>query len=152
MCRPNLEEVHTLLPGVVELRDAGCILGLVLVGDGPYHPTEVAESAEIELLGHLPDDARAAQAWATDGVMAGRSFAKSRLARTMSDLSALVAQRCAEVVAPDVLAGPEPSQNKPQPVPVAKTAEPVGFAKLLEGAASNGSSSDGSSSGGADHG
>ena len=60
LCRPTLEEIYTLMPGVEELRDAGCALGLVVVGDGPYHPTEIADKANIDLLGHVPNDPRAA--------------------------------------------------------------------------------------------
>lgn len=132
VCRPVLEEIHTLLPGVVELREAGCMLGLVVVGDGPYHPAEIAEKAEIELLGHLPFDARAAQAWSTDGLHAGRGFRRSDLARTMADLTALVADRCAQVIVPDaLLAEPESGAGDEDALIIARPG-PIGFAKLLE--------------------
>lgn len=132
LCRPNLEEVHTLLPGVAELRDAGCALGLVAVGDGPYHPGEVAENAQVELLGHLPDDLQAAGAWSTDGLVAGRRARRSMLARTVSDLAVLIADRCAHTIAPDVLARhPEHGAEPAVAAQRVAEAEPVGFAALV---------------------
>lgn len=132
VCRPNLEEVHTLLPGVVELSDAGCALGLVVVGDGPYHPTEIADAATIELLGHVPYDDRAVQTWNLDGLHAGRAFRKSPLARTMSDLASLIADRCARVIAPDALmADTPPADDMANWPPSSVRSEPVGFAALV---------------------
>ncbi|MFV1989585.1 MAG: hypothetical protein ACC652_02455, partial [Acidimicrobiales bacterium] len=95
VCRPNLEEVHTLVPGVAELRDAGCELGLVCVGDGPYHPVEIAEQADIQLVGVLPRDDRAAELFVGFGLSAGRGFLKSTLARSMAELASVIQQRCA---------------------------------------------------------
>ncbi len=136
VCRPSLEEIHTLMPGVAELRDSGCALALVTIGNGPYHPAEIAENAGIELLGHVPDDEGAAAAWATDGLNAGRSFRRSLLARTINDLTALVADRCAQVVVPDALVRPtdQGSANGPT-AELAPLPAPVGFAALFDGAA-----------------
>jgi hypothetical protein len=95
VCRPTLEEIHTLLPGVSELREAGCRLGLVCIGDGPYHPTEIAAEAQLPLLGSLPRDDRGAAHFASSGLPAGRGFAKSVLARSMPELTSIVQARCA---------------------------------------------------------
>jgi hypothetical protein len=131
LCRPTLEEIHTLMPGVTELRDAGCTLGLLVVGDGPYHPTEIADKAGIELLGHLPNDPRAAADWDNDGLNAGRHVRRSLLARTVSDLGVLIAARCAHVMVPDALLT-ETAQVTTIPAPPSPpTSEPVGFAALL---------------------
>ena len=131
LCRPNLEEIHTLLPGIAELREAGCSLGLVVVGDGPYHPGEIAENAEIDLLGHLPNDPRAAAAWSTDGLVAGRRVGGSMLARTVSDLAVLIADRCAHVIAPGTLVEYPDLASEPSTLTLRRVVEPVGFAGLL---------------------
>ncbi len=138
VCRPTLEEAHTLMPGVAELRDSGCVLGLVTVGDGPYHPTEIAENAGVELLGHVPHDDGAAARWAVEGLNAGRVFRRSLLARTVNDLTALVADRCAHTIAPDALLGPVEQAGGNVAVSPATLPhpEPIGFAALLEGATS----------------
>lgn len=131
LCRPTLEEIHTLMPGVAELRDAGCALGLVVVGDGPYHPTEIADKANIELLGHVPNDPRAATAWNDHGLAAGRQVRRSLLARTVSDLAVLIAERCAHVMVPDALLA-KTEQAPPMPIPPPlPMPEPVGFAALV---------------------
>ncbi len=95
VCGPTLEEVHTLVPGVAELRDAGCRLGLVCVGDGPYHPTEIAAQVQVPLMGSLPRDDRGAKHFAAAGVCAGRGFANSVLARSIPQLASMVQARCA---------------------------------------------------------
>ncbi len=103
--RPTLEEIHTLFPGVADLREAGCALGLVCVGDGPYHASEIAEKAQIPLIGTLPRDDRAAELFATYGLSAGRGFGRSILARSMAELVSVVQQRCASQLYPDLVRG-----------------------------------------------
>jgi hypothetical protein len=100
-CRPRLDEVSALVPAVTELSAAGCTLGLVCVGDEPYSPAEVASTAGLPLLGVLPVDVRAAAVFDRDGLDSGRTFRRSRLADTASDLAELIRSRCAELVAPD---------------------------------------------------
>ena len=58
--RPRLDEARRLPSRVTELRTAGAPLGLVVVGERPYSPTEVADVADVELLGVIADDARTA--------------------------------------------------------------------------------------------
>jgi hypothetical protein len=102
VCRPRLDEVHALVPAVAELTGAGCTLGLVCVGDEPYHPAEIARATGVELLGVIPVDVRAAAVFDRDGFNSGRTFRRSRLAHTVAELTELVRSRCAEVlVAPD---------------------------------------------------
>ena len=102
VCRPRLDEVHALVSAVAELTRAGCTLGLVCVGDEPYHPAEIARAAGVELLGVIPVDVRAAAVFDRDGFKSGRIFRRSRLAHTVAELTELVRSRCAEVlVAPD---------------------------------------------------
>ena len=115
VCRPRLDEVHALAPGVTELNDAGCTLGLICVGDGPYSPVEVADTVGVELLGVLPVDDRAATAFDNDGLNAGRVFRRSPLAATMLELAGLIEARVASTMAP------APVQTAPKPPPATFT-------------------------------
>jgi hypothetical protein len=108
-CRPRLDEVHALMPAVTELAGAGCTLGLVCVGDGPYSPTEIARAARIELLGAIPDDHRAAAEFDEHGLAAGRAFRRSRLAATVTELAGLVRSRCASNLQAQAMADPQPT-------------------------------------------
>jgi hypothetical protein len=94
VCRPELEEIHSMLAGVVELRDAGCHLGLVVSGDGPWPPTEIAERAQVPLLGVLPDDPKAARLLARDGLIRSRRLNRTALARAMDELVASLQSYC----------------------------------------------------------
>lgn len=98
VCRPRLDEVHALAPAVGELTDAGCALGLVCIGDGPYAPSEVARTLSVDLLGALPADERAAAAFERHGLGAGRVFQRSTLVRRAEELAGLVRSRCVDAV------------------------------------------------------
>jgi len=100
VCRPNLEEIYAVQPGIRELQDAGCTVGLVCVGDGQYHPSEIAESCQVDLVGVVPDDERAANALTANGFAAGRVFEKSGLAKRMAELASHVQVRCAQSLVP----------------------------------------------------
>lgn len=54
----ELQHVHARLPW---LRRVAERVGIVLIGDGPYTETEVAESLEVDVLGTLPLDTNAAR-------------------------------------------------------------------------------------------
>ncbi len=54
----ELQHVHARLPW---LRRVAERVGIVLIGDGPYTETEVAESLEVDVLGTLPVDTNAAR-------------------------------------------------------------------------------------------
>jgi hypothetical protein len=58
--RPRLDEARRLPSRVAELRTADARVGLVVVGERPYSPTEVADVAGVELLGVIADDGRTA--------------------------------------------------------------------------------------------
>lgn len=60
VARPRLDEARRLASRVAELRTADVPVGLVVVGEWPYLPTEVADVAGAELLGVIADDARSA--------------------------------------------------------------------------------------------
>jgi MinD-like ATPase involved in chromosome partitioning or flagellar assembly len=54
----ELQHVHARLPW---LRRVAERVGIVLIGEGPYTETEVAESLEVDVLGTLPADTNAAR-------------------------------------------------------------------------------------------
>ncbi|MGK2957956.1 MAG: hypothetical protein ACSLFB_06085 [Acidimicrobiales bacterium] len=58
--RPQIEEVVHVAHRAQALRDAGCTTGLVLIGERPYGPAEVAEAAQCEVFGVIADDPRGA--------------------------------------------------------------------------------------------
>ncbi len=75
--RPRIEEVQSLLFGIRLLKNHGCDVALVMVGNRPYNPLEVSEVAGVPLAATLPDDAGAAAAFV------GGSFSARRLRRSM---------------------------------------------------------------------
>ncbi len=148
VCRPILEEIHALQPGIGELHDAGCVVGLVCIGEGDYHPTEIAESCQTELVGVIPEDQRAAHALNRDGFAAGRVFAKSVLAKRVAELTTSVQARCAEVVVPHVAASDTShidEQSSAGREPGEPRADRVGFASLVEQGTTAPDSADGTS-------
>lgn len=87
VARPSFEAVATLAARAGELRDAGCTLGLVVIGESPYPPDEAAQGAGIPLLGVLPDDPRAAAILA-GGAGSSRRLRRGLLWRSLADLAA----------------------------------------------------------------
>ena len=76
--RPRLDEVVALAPGRRVPPGAGLPLGLVCVGDRPFHPLEVADQAGLPLLGVIADDPVAAALVFAHG-LDGRGLRRSRL-------------------------------------------------------------------------
>jgi hypothetical protein len=64
VCRPRLDEFRPAAGLARELESGGGRVGLVCVGSRPYAPSEFASEAGVQLLGVLPDDPRAAAAFA----------------------------------------------------------------------------------------
>jgi len=118
VCRPRLDEVHALQPAVAELDNAGCALGLICQGDGPYSPDEVAETLGVELLGVLPVDDRAANAFDRDGMGAGRVFHRSGMAHSAEELASLVRVKVADTLDLDQSGSdPQSATDHPDPDP-----------------------------------
>lgn len=105
LVRPNAEHLVTLGHRLPSLRHAAASarVTVVLVGDGPYRASDVVSSLEVDVLGELPDDPRAAAAL-VDGGRSHTSFARTRLARSASGLSADLA-RIVDEATPMVEAG-----------------------------------------------
>lgn len=82
-----------------ELGQAARAVGVVVVGDGPYRPAEIAESLGVDLFGVVPNDPRGV------GVLEGvsgnaRVLARSRLARAGVELAASVSGALAGLQVP----------------------------------------------------
>ena len=105
LARPNAEELVAASHAVATLNATnlghrGAKVGVVLVGDGTYRPTEIGESLGAPVLAHLPDDPTTA-AHLRDGGTTSRSLARSRLSRAVAGLADLIDQPAAQV--PDVV-------------------------------------------------
>jgi hypothetical protein len=105
--RPRLDEVVALRP-VVEALDALSLpLGLVTVGERPFHPLEVADQLSLPLLGVVADDPAAA-ALVDRGELGARALHRSRLARSVAELARVLGAS----VAPEPVV-PEPGVPAP---------------------------------------
>lgn len=87
VARPHLDEVHPLLHLVQGLRDECRAIELLLVGQRPYPPAEVAAAVGVPLLGVLADDGPAAAALRC-GRGSPRTLQRSALVRSALDVSA----------------------------------------------------------------
>lgn len=105
LVKPIAEHLVTLGHRLPALRraSASARIGVVLVGDGPYRSNDVVSSLDVDVLGELPDDPRAASALVEGGCSQAR-FARTRLARSAVGLSADLARILVEA-APLVEAG-----------------------------------------------
>ena len=88
--RPRLADVAVAEAVAAQLRDDASNVALICVGDGPYHPSEVARHLGLPLAGVVAEDPRAAESLAVHGPNA-RGLTRSWLWRTVSDLSRLFA-------------------------------------------------------------
>lgn len=88
LVKPIAEHLVTLGHRLPSLRHAAVSarIGVVLVGDGPYRASDVVSSLDVDVLGELPDDPRAAFAL-VDGGRSQASFARTRLARSAAGLN-----------------------------------------------------------------
>jgi hypothetical protein len=90
VCRPTRTEALALPSRVATLSSAGCRLGLVVVGKGPYRAGEVAAHAGVELVGTMP--------WARDAedlvaaAVADRRGRRSLLWRAAVEIAGVVVQ------------------------------------------------------------
>lgn len=137
VCRPRLDEVQALIPAVDDLRNEGCRLGLVTVGSRPFAPAEVAERLDIELLGVVADDQRAAEEFNRSGLTVGRSFRRSQLAFAAEQVTDVVQARATRRVGPERAARPRTEELRFEPPPVdiygAPSMPPSGEHEVVEG-------------------
>jgi hypothetical protein len=97
VCRPTRTEPLALPSRVATLRAAGCRLGLVVVGDGPYRAADVAAHGDVELLATFPS-ARDADDLVAAAV-AGRRGRRSLLWQAAVELAASIGEKVAATAA-----------------------------------------------------
>ncbi len=71
VARPRLEELQLLPARLRALRSTVRRVGVLLVGEGPYSSVEVASALDVEVVGVLANDPRAAAALSGEGWGAG---------------------------------------------------------------------------------
>lgn len=98
---PRTEHLLSASHRMSELGQAARAVGVIVVGDGPYRPGEVAESLGVDLFGVVPHDPRGAEALEGRGGNA-RVLARSRLARAGVEIAASVSGALAGLQAPVV--------------------------------------------------
>lgn len=86
LCRPRVEEAQSMLFGLRVLRGLDCRCGLVVVGERPHDPYEIAALAGVPLVAVLPDDAVLAAAL-TGGIYNEKRLKRSLLWRSIAALS-----------------------------------------------------------------
>ncbi len=91
VARPRVEDLAGVAHRLRALQATGVALGLVLVGESPYGPDEVAASLGVEVLGVVAHDPRAAAA--LEGAGWDRRLRWSLLARSAHSLALRLAER-----------------------------------------------------------
>lgn len=92
LVRPVAEHLVALshrLPRLRQTTRSG-IVGAVLVGSGPYRPSDIEQPLGIDVLGVLPDDRRTADLLTHGGRSVG-TIGRSRLARAATGVTAAIA-------------------------------------------------------------
>lgn len=119
VCRPRVEEVQHLPARLRALRPTLAQVGLLLIGDRPYPPAEVAAALDTEVVAVLADDARAAAALV--GGEGARHLRRSPLLRSVRDAGEATRDWTASPVegrAVREIALPPPPPPPPAPVAV----------------------------------
>lgn len=96
VARPIAEDLYALANRLEGLREASNDLAVVLVGDRPYGPSDVASQLGVDVLGVIARDERAARALAgASGGGGGRALRRSALARSARDVAGSLLDRLA---------------------------------------------------------
>jgi MinD-like ATPase involved in chromosome partitioning or flagellar assembly len=85
--RPSLEDIQRTLFTVRTVRSVGCSPGVIVVGEQPHHPMEIAEVLGCPLIGVIPSDPVMARAF-VGGRFRPRALTRSVLWRSMEAISA----------------------------------------------------------------
>ncbi|MDQ3573308.1 MAG: hypothetical protein M3404_00005, partial [Actinomycetota bacterium] len=92
VARPSAEEIAHLHSRLSAMRSLSRRLGLVLVGQHPYGPPEVGAALDVEVIGVVDDDAKAA------AILSGRApipagLRRSALMRSAREVAAAIQSR-----------------------------------------------------------
>lgn len=91
VARPRPEELLALSHRLAAIRERTKSCALLLVGDHPYGPAEIGGQLDIDVLGVISHDPRAAAALA--GLSNGRGLRRSALARSARDVASALVER-----------------------------------------------------------
>lgn len=120
VARPRLDELQQLPARLRALRPTLARVGVLLIGDKPYPPAEVAVALDVEVVAVIADDRRSGEALAGAGGAA--QLGRSPLLRSVRDAGEAIrawlppaepADRAADVSLPDLVptsSGPEGSR------------------------------------------
>ncbi|MDP8930374.1 MAG: hypothetical protein M3O70_17850 [Actinomycetota bacterium] len=112
VARPRLDELQHVRARLHRLQPAARRPALVLIGERPYPPDEVASALDVPVVGVIANDASGA------GALAGWGGRETRLRRSLlirsarevlASLMAFARESCESVVSP--LSSPEPAQT-----------------------------------------
>jgi len=118
--RPSLESVLHTRDLVASLRSLGRRASVLVIGDRPYAPDDVAEAVDAdELVGVLPDDPVGAMALAGNA-RSPKVLARTRLVRAAAAISQTLAPRPAFLV--NQLPAPPPPELRTRPFGVSTEA------------------------------
>jgi MinD-like ATPase involved in chromosome partitioning or flagellar assembly len=92
LAEPKAEHLVGLSHRLAQIRDGGTPVAVVTVGDGPYRPADIATQLDVEILGSLPADRRAAAILGERGG-SHRVLARTSLARASRDLAEAIRAR-----------------------------------------------------------
>jgi MinD-like ATPase involved in chromosome partitioning or flagellar assembly len=124
--RPRLDELQHLVPRLKALDAAGVRPVVLLVGERPYSPAEVAASVPAPVLGALADDPTAARVLRGDG----GSMAKLRRSLLIRSAREIAPQVFGDVSAepPSPRIAPDPPHSAEDPAPSPEVSEPLSTA------------------------
>lgn len=119
VARPSAEEIAHLSSRIAALRPVCRRLGVVLVGERPYRPDEVAAAVEAEVIGVLADDPKGA-ALLAGHTEAPWAFRRSALMRSAREVSAAIQALLTPAASPLPSAAPAPGRPHGAPTPRAR--------------------------------
>lgn len=93
IARPTAEHLYSLAHRLDALRDSSREVVVVLVGDKPYGPAEVASQLGADVLGVIAHDSRAASTLAGEFGDSGRAVRRSALARSARGVAGALLER-----------------------------------------------------------
>lgn len=92
--RPRLDQLQHVAARLDGLRAEGSRPVILLVGERPYQPRDVARGLDVEVVGVLPDDARGATVTSRGAAMPGSW--RTPLLRAAPPVAAVLARRVAD--------------------------------------------------------
>ena len=106
----TVARVDRTIEVVKRLKQARCRVGLLVVGERPYRPEEIAGFAHVELVGSVPHDASAA-ATVSGAWSLGKGPGRSKLVKAFRPISARLVDAVTDPEAPATPVGETPDAD-----------------------------------------